>query len=166
MAEFKVNINENIFDVDFHSKDEIIINGEKSDINIELVRENVYSVLLNNKIFEINLKQEKNGEYFGEINNQTFEIEIEDEQEQLLHSLEKSVDLGSKKTIIKAPMPGLILKIEVKVGERVEPGRGLLILEAMKMENEIKSLVSGEIREILVKDKFPVEKGQSLMVIE
>ena len=69
-------------------------------------------------------------------------------------------------TIVKSPMPGLVTTIEVKVGDQVEPGTGLLVLEAMKMENEIKSSVRGKIKSIEIKEKMVIEKNQVLISIE
>ncbi|MFC2082111.1 biotin/lipoyl-containing protein, partial [Bacteroidota bacterium] len=68
--------------------------------------------------------------------------------------------------IIKAPMPGLILKVKKNIGDDVEIGESVVILEAMKMENEIRSPVSGKIKEILVKEGISVEKDEIIISIE
>ncbi len=166
MAEFKVKINDRIFEIDFISEEKISINGKINNVNIEIFKENIFSILLNNKVFEISIKKDKNSFYVGEVKNKNFEVEIEDESEQLIHKFEESIDKGPKRTFVKAPMPGLILKLEVKLGDKIQQGQGLLILEAMKMENEIKSPVSGEIKEMHVSEKATVEKGQNLIMIE
>jgi pyruvate carboxylase subunit B len=62
-------------------------------------------------------------------------------------------------------MPGLISRIEVHVGEEVASGSGLLVLEAMKMENEIRSLTDGRIQTIHVEKGKAVEKGEALITI-
>jgi biotin carboxyl carrier protein len=67
---------------------------------------------------------------------------------------------------VKAPMPGLILKIRKKAGETVEQGESLIILEAMKMENDLKAPASGIIKSILVSEGSAVEKGVVLFSIE
>ena len=67
---------------------------------------------------------------------------------------------------IKAPMPGLIVKVLVSIGESVEKGQNLLNFEAMKMENQIKAPGSGIIKNILVKPGDKIEKGQVLIEIE
>ena len=63
-------------------------------------------------------------------------------------------------------MPGLIRELQVKVGDSVQEGQPVLILEAMKMENVIKSPAPGIVREIPVDVGSPVEKGQVLVVFE
>jgi pyruvate carboxylase subunit B len=62
-------------------------------------------------------------------------------------------------------MPGLILRVEVKHGERIVQGQGLIVLEAMKMENEIRSLTAGTVKEIHVDVGKPVEKGEPLVTV-
>jgi biotin carboxyl carrier protein len=67
---------------------------------------------------------------------------------------------------VKAPMPGLILKVRKKVGEQVELGESVIILEAMKMENDLKAPASGIITELKVTEGMPVEKNTLLFSIE
>ncbi|ASJ06533.1 acetyl-CoA carboxylase biotin carboxyl carrier protein subunit [Thermococcus pacificus] len=65
--------------------------------------------------------------------------------------------------VVTAPMPGKILRILVKEGEQVKTGQGLLILEAMKMENEIPAPKDGVVKKILVKEGDTVDTGQALI---
>lgn len=67
---------------------------------------------------------------------------------------------------LKASMPGKVLHLLVAVGDRVETKQGLLVIEAMKMENEIKSHGAGEVKEIRVKAGQAVESGEVLIVLE
>jgi biotin carboxyl carrier protein len=68
--------------------------------------------------------------------------------------------------VLKAPMPGKVTVIEVSVGQSVAPGDGLIVLEAMKMENEFKAQVAGTVKEIRVAAGQPVNPGDVLLVIE
>jgi biotin carboxyl carrier protein len=67
---------------------------------------------------------------------------------------------------LKAPMPGLITRILVAPGDEVHAGEALLVMEAMKMENELRSVGQGRVREIKVAPKQPVEQGQVLITFE
>ena len=69
-------------------------------------------------------------------------------------------------TEVKAPMPGLLIKIKKKIGDHVELGEPILILEAMKMENDLRSPSSGVVKEINFQEGQSVEKGASILVIE
>jgi biotin carboxyl carrier protein len=82
-----------------------------------------------------------------------------------LRELVKKSAQSSGEQIIKAPIPGLITRIKVTEGQSVNAGDGLLILEAMKMENEIKADFSSVITKIHVEQNQPVEKDQDLLTI-
>jgi biotin carboxyl carrier protein len=71
--------------------------------------------------------------------------------------------MGEKK--VTAPLPGTILKIKVDVGQKVSPRDVILIIEAMKMENEIDASVSGEVKEVYVKERQTVKTGAPLVSI-
>jgi biotin carboxyl carrier protein len=77
---------------------------------------------------------------------------------------------GSRETSgrreVKASMPGKVIDVLVNVGDRVESKQGLLVIEAMKMENEIKSAGAGEVKEIHVARGQAVESGEVLVVLE
>jgi pyruvate carboxylase subunit B len=95
----------------------------------------------------------------------TWPVEITDERARSLRQMvgvkKPAVSGGS----IRAPMPGLVLRLEVEEGQRVSPGTGLLVLEAMKMENEIRALEAGVVNRILVRAGQAVEKGTVLVEI-
>jgi biotin carboxyl carrier protein len=74
-------------------------------------------------------------------------------------------DQGGRREI-KASMPGKVVDVLVAVGDKVEPKQGVLVIEAMKMENEIKTPGAGEVKEIAVKPGQAVEAGELLLVIE
>jgi pyruvate carboxylase subunit B len=63
-------------------------------------------------------------------------------------------------------MPGLVLKVEVEVGQAVKAGQGVVIVEAMKMENELKAPADGVVAKILVQERQTVDKGATLIVLE
>jgi biotin carboxyl carrier protein len=79
---------------------------------------------------------------------------------------EPSHSATASRQIIRAPMTGRIVRIQVAAGNLVRDGQGLVVLEAMKMENELKSQGIGEVREILVKESDVVVPGQHLIIIE
>ena len=96
-----------------------------------------------------------------------FDATILDEREELLrrYAPEKQARTGVAGEI-KAPMPGLVVKVEVAPGDRVRRGQGVMVIEAMKMENEIAAPMDGTVELIKVKPGQPVEKGEALMTIK
>lgn len=104
--------------------------------------------------------------YTIRVNNNLYEVGIADALDRLIQSM--GIERGRTKVInaIKAPMPGLILEINVIVGQEVKENDPLLILEAMKMENSFLSPRDGVIKAIAVEIGHAVDKGQLLIEFE
>lgn len=104
--------------------------------------------------------------YTIKVNNNTYEVSIADGLDQLISRM--GIERGRHKVVnaIKAPMPGLILEINVAVGDEVQENDPLLILEAMKMENSFLSPREGKIKSIAVVKGQAVDKGQLLIEFE
>jgi pyruvate carboxylase subunit B len=82
--------------------------------------------------------------------------------------LQKLTDVASpgRASIVAAPMPGLVIRVNVSVGDTVAAGQGLVVMEAMKMENELKATGAGVVARVHVTAGVPVEKGALLVEIE
>ncbi len=92
-----------------------------------------------------------------------YAVEIEDERERAAHAAERAASKGGG--LVKAIMPGIVVKLMVKEGEIVEAGQALLILEAMKMQNEIAAVAAGKIKTIHVREREAVAGGARLVTI-
>jgi len=95
-----------------------------------------------------------------------WEVEVLDERARHIRSLSGTTDGPAISQILKAPMPGLVLRVHVAPGQQVVAGTGLIVLEAMKMENELKSAASALVKAVRVKPGEAVEKGQILVEFE
>jgi biotin carboxyl carrier protein len=95
-----------------------------------------------------------------------WEVEVLDERARHIQSLSGATERPAASQVLKAPMPGLVLRVHVAAGQRVVAGAGLVVLEAMKMENELKSAASAVVKAIRVKAGEAVEKGQVLLEFE
>lgn len=100
------------------------------------------------------------------VNGKETELVVKDQFDLLLEQLGMDTLSSSKVADLKAPMPGLVLSIPATPGQEVKKGDPLIILEAMKMENVLKSPTDGVIREVLVKEKQAVEKNFTLLTFE
>ena len=129
------------------------------------VDSNHFHILYNKKAFHaelIDADYEKKA-FKVKINGKIHNIVLADQFDQLVKKLGLSVVSSTKISDVKAPMPGLVLAINVATGQEVIKGDKLVILEAMKMENIIKSEGEGVVKEIHVEKGATVEKGQMLI---
>lgn len=95
-----------------------------------------------------------------------WEVEVLDERARHIQSLSGGADRPPVSQVLKAPMPGLVLRVHVAPGQQVVAGAGLVVLEAMKMENELKSAAAAIVKAVRVKPGEAVEKGQVLVEFE
>jgi biotin carboxyl carrier protein len=95
-----------------------------------------------------------------------WEVEVLDERARHIRSLTSASDRQRAIPVLKAPMPGLVLRVQVSPGQRVPEGAGLVVLEAMKMENELKAPAAVVIKTVRVEPGAAVEKGQVLLEFE
>jgi biotin carboxyl carrier protein len=101
-----------------------------------------------------------------EVDGEMFDVEIKDKLDQMLEKMGFGMGKGKRISDIKAPMPGLVLKLSVTEGQEVKDGEPILVLEAMKMENSIMLHGNARIKKIHVKSGQSVEKGQVLIELE
>ncbi|TGV00395.1 acetyl-CoA carboxylase biotin carboxyl carrier protein subunit [Flavivirga rizhaonensis] len=154
---FKTSVN-NTFD--FEIKDDDISNLDALQIS-----ESKFHVLEQNKSYHAKIIREDFNKkaYEVKINNNTYNISILNDLDTLIKDMGFAVGATKHIGSIKAPMPGLILEINVKANQEVKEDDPLLILEAMKMENIITSPTDGVIKSISVNKGDAVDKNQLLI---
>ncbi len=91
--------------------------------------------------------------------------EVVDQRTHALRALKQERGKKDAPGLVRAPMPGLVLRVEVETGQEVSAGGGLVVLEAMKMENEIRSPGAGKVKAVLVEPGQAVEKGAPLVEV-
>jgi biotin carboxyl carrier protein len=124
-----------------------------------------FLINLNNKIFEVFVQRNGLNNYFIDNNGLKFNIELTTYLEHRAKEISMHSDEYKRESEIKAPMPGLILKVNKSKGEKVQKGESVLILEAMKMENDLKAGENGIVKDIFVNEGVTVEKGVRLFSI-
>lgn len=122
-------------------------------------------ILYQNKSYQVELVSEDRAEKTSviKVNGKEYKVAIEDQYDILLKQLGFDTAVSNKMLEIKAPMPGLVLNIMVEAGQEVNKGDNLLVLEAMKMENIIKSPSSGTVKKVQVSKGDKVEKNELLI---
>jgi acetyl/propionyl-CoA carboxylase alpha subunit len=123
-----------------------------------------YSLILDGKSYQIWM--EPNGRCMRvHLVGFDYDVCLEDERAHRLRQLAAPEVTAHDAGLIAAPMPGLVVKILVEPGQGVNKGQGLVLVEAMKMENEIRSPLAGVVKEVKVRPKQAVEKGEVLIII-
>lgn len=133
-----------------------------SDVNSE------FHVLKDNRSYKAEITQSDflSKNYTVKVNGNTYEVNLANSLDLLIKEMGFEVGAAKQVDAIKAPMPGLVLEINVEVGQEVQEGDNLLILEAMKMENSFTSPRAGIIKSIAVNKGQTVDKGQLLIEFE
>lgn len=109
---------------------------------------------------------EENGDEVGVlVRGQVTQVDVADERRLRLRAGSAGFTAEGKQ-LISAPMPGKVVKVLVKLGDEVKEGQGLVIVEAMKMENELKSPKAGKVVELFAKEGTTVENNARLVVVE
>ena len=143
---------------------EITMDGRT--VHVDAVRSGptIYSVIEDGLQFEA-MVDEKGAHGFDVlVAGRIFHLESVDERTKLLAQSAAPVATGPQ--TVAAEMPGKVVKLSVPVGEAVREGQGVVVLEAMKMENEISSPIAGTVKEIAVSEGQTVEAGAVLFVVE
>ena len=166
---YTAKINEHTFTIDLGEgadRLELAIDGKPVDADWEwLGHDRDMSLLLDGRSYDIKIEPE-NGRlsiYYG---GECFECLIEDVRLAELRRLAGEKVTAAGLFEIKAPMPGLILKVFVKPGQEVNKGERLLIIEAMKMENELKAPRDGIVKSINCQEQQAVEQAKVLLILE
>jgi biotin carboxyl carrier protein len=141
----------------------IVIGDQRLQVDARQTAEGIWSILLAGASHRADVT-EQDGVYLVDVQGERYEIRVEEESRYIIRT--RGAQGGDRGQVLKAPMPGKVTLIEVTVGQAVAPGDGLIVLEAMKMENEFKARVAGTVKEIRVAVGQPVNPGDVLVVIE
>lgn len=165
MLRITLNQQEYLFD---KKAETVMLNGHVVNADVVKLDKNKFHVIINNSSYNIELlaKDENAKNQIILVNGQKQSIEIKDKYDDLLKQLGMDKLMGNKANLLKAPMPGLVLKVLVTEGQAVKKGDGLLILEAMKMENIIKASSDGMVKKIHIEEKNIVDKNQKMIEFE
>ena len=166
MLQVKVNDKYN-FEID-KTSDALLINGEPVNADIKQLNASAYHIINNLKSYNAEVVSLNSAEKTAEIkvNNNLYTISVKDQFDVLLEKLGLNNLNNAKVSEVKAPMPGLVLKVFVTEGSEVQKGDNLFILEAMKMENIIKATGDVAVKAVKIKPGDKVEKGQVLLLFK
>jgi biotin carboxyl carrier protein len=153
---FILDVNAGQYTFQLIDSDNITLNG--SDVNNQIILDNNKSKLVSVKEVNHELKR-----YQIQIDGRTYLVHISDAVDQQILKMNLKSKKSNQLKELRAPMPGLVRQVNVQEGDEVDSGDSLFILEAMKMENVLKSPVNGIVSELFVKPGESVEKNQILL---
>jgi len=133
--------------------------GILRSFSMRRTEEATYSVLINGRSYQATVAA--SGEIM--VNGRTLAVDVHDPRKLRARG---SAQNSSGRQTIAAPMPGRVIRILVEAGQEVESGQGLIVVEAMKMQNEMKSPKAGKVLEVKTATGAAVSAGEALLVIE
>lgn len=166
----KVSVKEQENQVEFSDKELTsgLLNGKQFNWDVQKIKEDSYHLIKDGKAYSVEVLDAdySKKKITLKVNNAKYELAVKDKFDVLLHNLGMDDLLSAKVSAIEAPMPGLVLETKVKPGDEVKEGDVLVVLEAMKMENNIKSPCDGVIKSVPIAHGTAVEKKEILIEFE
>jgi biotin carboxyl carrier protein len=138
------------------------LDGREGQADIREIAPGVYSILLGARSFEVKIEYDGEG-YSATVEGRRYAIVVRDPR-RLSHAGSGLAQSGPLK--LSAPMPGKIVRVLVEQGQTVAAGQGLIVVEAMKMQNEIKSPKAGVVQAVHVQQGGSVSAGQALLIVD
>jgi biotin carboxyl carrier protein len=143
---------------------QISLDGQATDADALEIAPGIFSILLNGESHEIRVAPNPDGSLTIHDGPNELKAEVADPRAWRGRK-HGAVEAEGRQKII-APMPGKVIRLLVKTGDKVEAGQGLLVVEAMKMQNEVKSTKSGTVEKLLAKESQAVNAGDILAWID
>jgi pyruvate carboxylase subunit B len=147
--------------------DRVMVAGHSHSVSLDTVPGTpIRSLMLDGRPVALALESQGRGHWILTHGGDRWEMEVIDERTRHIRSLTSGGDHRRTAEVLRAPMPGLVVRVEAKPGDRVAAGAGLVVLEAMKMENELKAPGPARVKSVRVAAGEAVEKGQVLVEFE
>lgn len=152
-------------DFDDDSASKIRVSGQNYEIALFEIADTLVDLRFDGRSFPLFIEPAEAG-YDVFLEGKTYRVTVEDEKKHFVRQFLKFEDTTGGRVEVKAPMPGLMLRIMVQSGSQVSKGDSLCIIEAMKMENDIRASADGVVKEIFVGEKESIEKDSVIMLLE
>ncbi len=162
-------INDQTFEIDIDHQGRITIDGAELAADMKLVgAQGLYSLLLGGASYEVLLDpaSDKRNLYDVMVSGLRYQVKVQDERSRRLALVDRNLRAPDGELLIKAPIPGLVVKVPVVAGQEIGEGETLIILEAMKMENELRAPRGGTVHEVRVRPGEQVALGQVLATLK
>lgn len=157
-------INDQRFEIEIDKDGSLLVNGEPRVVDFLALDTALFSVIMDNRSYEAVI-EEREGSYEVLLGGNLYTGRVLDERALLLATRRGGLDIDSGEISIVAPMPGLIIAVPVEEGQAVQAGQTLVILESMKMQNELRAPRDGVVQRISVEPGQSVEQNKTLITL-
>jgi biotin carboxyl carrier protein len=151
------------FPVEILDEHHVRFGEEVLDVDLATVSgEPLYSLIVNGESFEGYVYPDEDG-WQVLLLGQFYQVRVEDEREKHLRTANQGTVRSGVEFVLKAPMPGMVVSVQISEGQTVEKGQILVILESMKMQNELRAPYAGKVARLRIKAGESVEQKQTLL---
>ena len=161
---YVTTINNKTFEIEIQRDGSLLVNGEPREVDFMAMGPSLYSILMDHQSHELVI-EERDRDIEVLLRGKLYAGEVLDERAQLMAARTGGLATDTGEMSIKAPMPGLVVAVPVEAGAIVQAGQTVIILESMKMQNELKSPRDGIVNHIHVQAGQSVEQNKVLMTI-
>jgi len=167
MKKFAVSMADRKSEIQLLSNGRLLVDSEERNVEWISLSSTRRVLRVDGRTFDIDvLSVSREGNVRLLVNGHPLVVDVKDERGLLLQQFGFTGSLNQRGREIKAPMPGLITKVRVKPGDSVEAGQGVIVLEAMKMENELTAPTGGTVKAVHVTEREAVDKNAILIELE
>ena len=158
-------VNDQEYTIEIDHENQIRVDGQLYSVDFhQLTEGGILSLLLNNRSLEA-IVEERDQAWEVLIQGELYTVQVQDERAYRLAKARGSTAEVTGEATVKSPMPGLIIAVLVEEGQIVQKGEQIIILESMKMENELRSPRAGLVKQVMIEPGASVEKDQLLVSI-
>jgi biotin carboxyl carrier protein len=162
---YYATVDNHTFEIEINQLGELCIDGECAEVDFQSIGGgSIYSLLLGNSSYEA-LVEARDDCYEVLVQGTLYRVCVQDERMRRLAQAARGFAPPSGEIAIKAPMPGLVVDVPVQAGQAVDEGSVLVVLESMKMENELKAPRAGVVSQVRVQSGQSVEEQETLVAI-
>lgn len=165
---YEATVEGRTFQIEVTESGEVFVDGVKHSLDFRSIDGlALYSLLVDNDSYEM-LVEEEGGHFHVLVRGEPFAVQLREipEVKAKPGSSELAAERPAGPLELRSPIPGVVVDVPVKVGDKVLSGQVLVVVESMKMENELRAPAAGVIREVRVSPEEDVDQGQSLLVLE
>jgi biotin carboxyl carrier protein len=162
---YVATVNDKSFTIEINDDNTLIVDGQSYPVDFLNINREVFTLLIGGHSYEAHLQPGEGDQWQVLLRGTLYEVEVEDEREKRLRVAAGGGAAHGGEFSLRAPMPGLVVAVPVTEGQAVKKGDNLVILESMKMQNELKSPRAGTVTRVNVNAGQSVEQNQVMVTL-